>query len=72
MNLLRKSLLFTASAALLGVVGCNDSRAERSAENAGDKIENAGEKTKDAAERGAEKTGDAAEKAGDKVQDATR
>ena len=68
----RKSLLIITSIALLGAAGCNDSRAENSAERAGDKVERAGEKTMDAAERGAEKTGDAAEKAGDKVQDATR
>ena len=63
MHLLRKSLLFTASVTLLGVVGC---------ENAGEKVEEAAKKTMDAAERGAEKTGDAVEKAADKVQDATR
>ena len=72
MHLLRKSLLFTASVTLLGVVGCNDSKAERSAENAGEKVEEAAKKTMDAVERGAEKTGDAVEKAADKVQDATR
>jgi hypothetical protein len=71
MKLLRKSLLFTASIALVGIVGCNDSKAENSAESAGDSIERAADKTKDAAESGVEKTGDAVEKAGDKVQDAT-
>ncbi|HMJ92063.1 MAG TPA: hypothetical protein VK530_19735 [Candidatus Acidoferrum sp.] len=55
-------------AAALLMQGCK----KGDGESAGEKLDNAAEKTKEGAKDAAEKTGEALEKAGDKVKDATK
>lgn len=55
-------------AAALFVQGCK----EGSGEEAGKKLDNAAEKTKEAAKDAADKTGDALKKAGDKAKEAAK
>jgi hypothetical protein len=71
---MRNPLLLASVLSGLSVVACggHEEPAKGPAERAGEKIDNAAEKTKEGAEKATEKTGEAIGNAGDKVRQETK
>lgn len=65
-KILKQLLLVLAALAVLALAGCDDN--EGPMQTAGEKTDNAAEKTGDAVKTGVEKTGDALKTAGDAVK----
>jgi len=67
-KILKRLLLVLVALAVLALVGCDDDKGPM--QTAGEKVDNAAEKTGDAVKGAAENTGDAVKGAADKTKDA--